>query len=152
MAQRRRPHVPPSEALPRPAPDVIDDGVPATDEVPEELLRTGEISEGPVPPPFDRPLAADEWGTTEWEEREGEPLDRRLAREVPDGPDTVDEPARQLYQPGAEYWIDDEPAEVGDLDALWEDTPTSEELAVHIVEEPPGITYDDSPGYLEDDD
>jgi hypothetical protein len=137
--------------LPRPAPDVLDDGVPATEEVPAELLRTGEISEGPVPAPLDRPLAADEWGTTAREEREGEPLDRRLAREVPDGPDTVDEPVRPLYQPGAEDWIDDESAEVGDLDALWEDTPSAEELAVHIVEEPPGITYDDSPGYLEDE-
>jgi hypothetical protein len=151
MARHRRRHIPSSEVLPRPAPDVLDDGVPATEEVPEELLPTGEISEGPVAPPLDRPLAADDWGTTEREEREGEPLDLRLAREEPDGPDTVDEVVRPLYQPGAEYWIDDEPAEVGELDATWEDTPSAEELAVHIVEEPPGITDDDSPGYLEDE-
>jgi hypothetical protein len=93
----------------------------------------------------------DEWGVTAAEELRGEPLDLRLAREEPDGPAIVDEGVRPLYQPGAEYWIDDEPAEVGDLDALWEDTPSAEELAVHIVGEPPGITYDESPGYLEDD-
>jgi hypothetical protein len=125
--------------------------VPATEEVPEELLRTGEIYEGAIAPPLDRPLAADEWGTTEWEEREGEPLDVRLAREEPDVPETVDEVARPIYQPGAEYGIDDEPAEVGEMDAIWEDTPSAEELAVHIVDEPPGITFDDSPGYLEDE-
>ncbi|MDQ1488367.1 MAG: hypothetical protein QOJ23_881, partial [Actinomycetota bacterium] len=139
MARRHRP-VSPSEVLPRPAPDVIDDGVPATEEVPEELLRTGEIFEGPIAPPLDRPLAADEWGTTEWEEREGEPLDVRLAREEPDVLETVDEIARPIYQPGAEYGIDDEPSEVGEMDAIWEDTPSAEELAVHIVDEPPGIT------------
>jgi hypothetical protein len=151
MARPRRRHLPASEVLPRPAPDVLDDGVPATEEVPAALLRTGEISDGPIPPPLDRPLAADEWGTTEWEERRGEPLDLRLTREMPDGPDTVDEIVPPLYQPGADNWIDDEPAEVGDLDASWEDTPSAEELAVHIVEEPPGITDDDSPGYLEDE-
>jgi hypothetical protein len=150
MARRHRP-VSPSEVLPRPAPDVIDDGVPATEEVPDELLRTGDISEGPIAPPLRRPLAADEWGTTGWEEREGEPLDVRLAREEPDVPETVDEVARPIYQPGAEYGVDDEPAEVGEMDAIWEDTPSAEELAVHIVDEPPGITYDDSPGYLEDE-
>ncbi|HEV7686009.1 MAG TPA: hypothetical protein VGQ80_05535 [Acidimicrobiia bacterium] len=150
MARRHRP-VSPSEVLPRPAPDVLDDGVPATEEVPEELLRTGEIYEGPIPPPLDRPLAADEWGTTGWEEREGEPLDVRLAREEADVPETVDEIARPIYQPGAEYGIDDEPSEVGEMDAIWEDTPSAEELALHIVDEPPGITFDDSPGYLEDE-
>jgi hypothetical protein len=129
----------------------VEDGVPATEEVPPELLRTGEISEGPLPP-LDEPQAVDEWGVTDAEERRTEPLDLRLAREEPDGPDVVDEPVPLLYQPGAEYSVDEEAAEVGDLDALWEDTPSAEELAVHIVTEPPGITYDDSPGYLEDDD
>jgi hypothetical protein len=149
MARHRRRSVPLSEVLPRPAPDVIEDGVPATEEVPEELLRTGEVSEGPLPP-LDHPQAVDEWGTTAAEELRGEPLDLRLAREEPDGPDTVVEVVRPLYQPGAEYWIDDETAEVGDFDALREDTPSAEELAVHVVDEPPGITYDDSPGYLEE--
>src|SRR2546421_7226694 len=66
--------------LPRPAPDVIEDGIPATEEVPEELLRTGEVSEGPVPP-LDRPQAVDEWGVTPREQELGEPLDVRLRRE-----------------------------------------------------------------------
>jgi hypothetical protein len=151
MRRRRRRSVPLSEVLPRPAPDVVEPGVPATEEVTDELLLTGEVSEGPLPP-RDDPQAVDEWGVTVDEERRGEPLDLRLAREEPDVPVAVDWDVRPLYQPGAEYWIDDEPAEVGALDELWEDTPSAEELAVHIVEEPPGITYDDSPGYLDDDD
>jgi hypothetical protein len=148
MARQRR-IVRPDEVLPRPAPDVIEDGVPATDEVPDEILLTDDPSEGPLPPPDDGPLAADEWGTTPWEERVGAPLDRRLAEEEPDVPPRVDQPAGRLYQPGAEYWEDEEPAEVGDVDAVWADTLTSEELAVHVVDEPPGITYDDSPDYLD---
>jgi hypothetical protein len=35
--------------------------------------------------PEDRPWAVDDWGTTDLEEEEGESLDGRLAREVPDG-------------------------------------------------------------------
>jgi hypothetical protein len=34
--------------------------------------------------PQDRPWAVDDWGTTDLEEEEGESLDGRLAREVPD--------------------------------------------------------------------
>jgi hypothetical protein len=40
--------------------------------------------------PEDRPWAVDDWGTTTLEEEEGEPLDGRLAREVPDGGDDDD--------------------------------------------------------------
>ena len=102
-------------------------------------------------PPEDRLLASDEWGTTSAEERRGEPLDRRIAREEPDVPVRVDECVGHLYQPGAEYWYDEESAEVGDVDTLWEDTCSAEEQAIHIVDESPGITYDESPGYLEGD-
>jgi hypothetical protein len=40
--------------------------------------------------PQDRPWAVDDWGTTALEEEEGESLDGRLAREVPDGADDDD--------------------------------------------------------------
>jgi hypothetical protein len=95
--------------LPRPAGDVVDDGVPATEEVRDEVLRTGDAGVADMPMP-DRPLGADQWGITEMEERMGESLDRRLAREVPDAP------------PGA--------------DAGRYDTMSAEEAAMHIVEEP----------------
>lgn len=72
--------------LPRPSGDVVEDGVPATEEVREEQLRTGDSGVADMPMP-DRPLGADDWGITDMEQRSGDPLDRRLARERPEGPD-----------------------------------------------------------------
>jgi hypothetical protein len=72
--------------LPRPSGDVVEDGVPATEEVRDEVLRTGDPGVADMPMP-DRPIGADKWGITDLEERSGESLDRRLARERPDGPD-----------------------------------------------------------------
>jgi hypothetical protein len=72
--------------LPRPSGDAVEDGVPATEEVRDEVLRTGDTGVADMPMP-DRPLGADDWGTTEFEERSGEPMDVRLRRERPDGPD-----------------------------------------------------------------
>ncbi|MGH9012195.1 MAG: hypothetical protein ACRDYF_20485 [Acidimicrobiia bacterium] len=74
------------QKLPRPSGDVVDDGVPATEEVRDEVLRTGDAGVADMPMP-DRPLAADDWGITDMEESSGEPLDVRLARERPDGRD-----------------------------------------------------------------
>ncbi|WP_281689874.1 DUF5709 domain-containing protein [Pseudonocardia thermophila] len=51
-----------------------------------ERGREGErfdvLDEGWSPP--ERPYAVDDWGTTAREEREGEPIEERLARELPD--------------------------------------------------------------------
>jgi hypothetical protein len=137
--------------FPRPAPELIEDGVPATEEVPEELLLTGDDAEGPSPP-LDRPQGVNQWGTTPFEERAGEPLDVRLRREQPDFPERIEEDVPRVFQPGAEYGADEEPDEVGDVDARWEDGLSAEELALRIEEEPPGLTYDDSPDYLPDED
>jgi hypothetical protein len=152
-----RQHIVPRDerVFPRPAPDLVEDGVPATEEVPEELLLTGDVGAGEGPsPPLDRPQAVNQWGTTSLEEREGEPLDVRLRREQPDvfeRPEEVEEDVPQVFQPGAENLVDEEPDEVGDLDAVWEDSLSAEELALRIDEEPPGLTYDESPDYIEDD-
>ena len=43
----------------------------------DDVLQTGYS-------PQDRPWAVDDWGTTEFEEEQGESLEGRLAREVPD--------------------------------------------------------------------
>jgi len=139
--------------FPRPAPDLSEDGIPATEEVSEELLLTGDDALGPMPP-LDHPQAVNQWGTTPFEERVGEPLDLRLRREQPDvfeRAEEVEEDVPQVFQPGAEYSVDEEPDEVGDLDAVWEDSLSAEELAMRIDEEPPGLTYDESPDYIEDD-
>jgi hypothetical protein len=121
--------------LPRPAGDVVEDGVPATEEVRDELLRTGDPAVGDMPMP-DEPLAVDDWGTTEFEERTGEPLGERLARETPDvGRFNTDEGTR-FSEPGADAdFADDEADAVGDLDISQYDTVSAEEAAMHIVDE-----------------
>ena len=95
--------------LPRPAGDVVEDGVPATEEVRDETLRTGDAGVADMPMP-DRPLGADSWGITEMEERSGEPLDRRLAHERPEGRDTA-------------------------ADSVASDSLSAEEAAMHVVDE-----------------
>jgi len=96
--------------LPRPSGDVVEDGIPATEEVRDEVLRTGDIGVADMPMP-DRAMGAEEWGTTGFEERTGESLDRRLARERPDGPDRFPD------------------------DDTVSDTLSAEEAAVHVRDE-----------------
>jgi hypothetical protein len=124
--------------LPRPAGDVVEDGVPATEEVRDEILRTGDAGVADMPMP-DQPLGADDWGITEFEERSGEPLDVRLAREVPDdaGRFNTDE-GRRFSEPGADVDYDDiEAAAIADGDSGRYDTVSAEEAAMHIEEQRP---------------
>jgi hypothetical protein len=121
--------------LPRPAGDVVDDGVPATEEIRDEVLRTGDAGVADMPMP-DRPLGADEWGITEMEERMGDSLDRRLARERPDMSEGADDGGRRFSEPGADVDYEDlEAASVADSDAGHYDTLSAEEAAMHVVEE-----------------
>ena len=69
--------------LPRPAGDEVEDGVPATEDVRDEVLRTGDTGMADMPMPDD-PIGVDAWGTTDFEQQHPEPLDRRLAQEQPD--------------------------------------------------------------------
>lgn len=139
-----------SRNLPRPAPDLVDDGVPATEEVPEELLQTGDAGVGDMPAP-DRPWGAEEWGTTGLEERAGEPLDVRLRRERPERERPAEGGAR-VSEPGAdETWADAEADAVGELDLSQPDSLAPEEAAMTVREDPGGLTDDARPGYLEDE-
>ena len=54
-------------------------------------------------PPHDTALAVDDFGTTAEEMHEGEPLDGRLAREVPDVLDDVDRPADESEHADTPY-------------------------------------------------
>lgn len=69
-----------------------EEGVPALEGPLPEKLATGDPQEG-VAPPNDEPQATVDFGTTAAEERKGESLDDRLAREEPD---------RQRARPGRE--------------------------------------------------
>lgn len=112
---------------------MVDDGVPATEEVRDEARRTGETGMADTALP-DRPIGATEWGTTEAEERSGEPLDVRLAREGPDVGGTVDsDDNRRLLEPGADIGLaDDQDRAVGDLEPTAYDSLSAEEAAMTV--------------------
>ena len=135
--------------LPRPAPEVTEDGIPSIEEIPEDVLRTGDPVEGEMPP-LDRPQAVKDWGTTASEQLASEPLDVRLAREVPDV-DAADAYAdRQFLEPGADSGLaDDEADSVGEAEMGLQDTLSAEEAAMQVVDEPPGMNYDADPGYVD---
>lgn len=133
----------------RPARDEIEPGVPATTETPVEAPPGWDADE--QVPPRDEPQAVDEWGTTAREELIGEPLAVRVRREEPDELREVADEGVRLYEPGAEDGlVDNEADTIGDVDASRDDTLTAEEAAMRIVDDPPGVTYDESPGYLEE--
>ena len=134
--------------------DELEPGVPAVDEMPRKVPPGDEDEE--MAPPLDHPQGADEWGTTEREELMGEPLELRVLREEPDVIAGSRRRGVSLYEPGTDESIDDgggfdaEPDLVADADAGDEITRGPEEQAMQIVEEPPGMNYDPTPGYLDD--
>jgi hypothetical protein len=64
-------------------PSLEDEGVPDLEGPLEGKRLTGDAQDG-VPPPADRPGPGRDWGTTASEQRQDEPLRRRLLREEPD--------------------------------------------------------------------
>jgi hypothetical protein len=86
-------------------------GLPGTvdpDSTAYDELESGRESDGPETPvsPYDRPIAADAYGTTPEEAQAGTPLDRRLAAEVPD---VTAEPAADTDDPAYDPEGADEP-------------------------------------------
>jgi hypothetical protein len=86
------------ETYPKPVSDPAADGIPEyadDDSQAWDEVDSPRAADGPAPAPLppdrdDGPLAMDEYGTTANEQRRGEPLDLRLAREEPDvSPDAV---------------------------------------------------------------
>lgn len=59
-----------------------EEGIPDLEGPLPEKAATGDPQEG-VPPPSDRPASLD-WGVTDAEQREGEPMSVRVARERPE--------------------------------------------------------------------
>ncbi|MFN2502891.1 MAG: hypothetical protein ABR540_01420 [Acidimicrobiales bacterium] len=134
----------------RPAPDIIEAGIPATTETPSGVPEGWEADE--EPPPLDFPQGAESWGTTGQEQQLGESLRLRVLREEAE----VGEPAAgdgvRLLEPGAEDGLlDDEADAVGEVDLAGGDTPSPEEAAMRIEDEPAGLTYDRGPGYLDEE-
>ncbi len=133
----------------RPAPDMVEDGIPATTEMPPDVPAGWEAEEEPQPLEF--PQGVESWGTTAEEELTQEPLALRVRREEPDvdrrPPDGV-----RILEPGAEAGLlDDEPDAVAEVDAERNDALSPEEGAMRVEDEPAGLTYDAGPGYLDEE-
>ncbi|HVE99473.1 MAG TPA: DUF5709 domain-containing protein [Mycobacteriales bacterium] len=128
---------------------------------------TAEAQEG-VTTPADRPVAAFDFGTTVQEQIDGEPLDGRLKREVPDAtleliealetgaPDTEDllgagsPTAGRLVEPDEGARTDDEADVIGRDAGLDDSAFSNEELAMHVVDEDDAGLTDDPDGYVTD--
>ena len=93
-------------------------------------------------PPRDEPLGAEEFGTTAAEERRGESLADRVAREEPE----VERPERhagRLVEPGGDEGgldADQEKDAVASTAGYDDGGYSAEEQAVHVRENPPGLT------------
>jgi hypothetical protein len=99
---------------------------------------TGDQQEGLLPP-GDEPRAAEGFGTTAEEQREGESLDEKLAEEVPDREPPRRTSMGRLIDPGSGV-ADQEKDEIAeeaeeDLSGL-----SAEEAALRDEEEPGGLT------------
>lgn len=126
---------------PDPGSALEDEGIPdQSDALPGKVI-TGDAQEDP-PVPRDRPVAVDDFGMTADEERTGEPLDGRLARELPDttalGADADGQPYPEDRDERAGRFAE-VPAEDGkDQDLVAEDVGTDnggfapEERAMHV--------------------
>jgi hypothetical protein len=138
----------------RPARDEVEPGIPATSEMPRHIPPGSEDEE--TSPPLEFPQGVEEWGTTPGEELVGEPFELRVRREEPDRPAADRDTGVSLYEPGADSGVDEqggldtEPDAVGQLSVDDDVTLSPEEAAVRIDEEPPGLTYDATPGYVDD--
>jgi len=155
MRQDNYPH-PVSDPEAEGLPDYADD-----DSVADERALSTRISDGldPAPLPTDRPLAVDRFGTTAEEQRIGESVEYKLAREEPESgrEPAIDREGIPPVQPNAGsqvsmYDIPDETGPVGRIvepdegvradtekDAVAYDAgeagggPTAEEAAMHEV-------------------
>jgi hypothetical protein len=127
-----------------------DEGIPDLDQALPEKEITGDPQEGLVVP-RDEPRAVEEHGTTAGEQREGESLDERLAREEEEkdqGGPRSRESAGTLAEDGSGL-TDAEKDEVGDQAEAVEGR-TAEEEALRVEPEAPGGT-DRPDSYVEED-
>ena len=113
--------------------ELEDEGVPDHEGPLVSKHLTGDGQEG-VSPPADRPIASLDFGTTAEERREGESLDGRLRRELPDRLPTGDPyPVGRLVEPD-EGLAPDEADEAVAFDAGPDSGGFSaEELAIHVI-------------------
>jgi hypothetical protein len=124
-----------------PGEELADEGVPPVEgHIPTKVF-TGDTHDG-VLPPRTFPLAVEDWGTTAAEQREGESVEQRAAREMPEG-ERPNIHAGRLVEPGAgEDGVDGdvEKQEVATTAGYDDGGYSAEEQAMRITEDPPGLT------------
>lgn len=111
------------------------EGIPDLEGPLPEKVATGDPQEG-VSPPADRPASLD-YGVTAGEQSRSEPLDARLARELPDTVVGDDDSALLVAPEDEDVALSDDEK---DLVAREADEGLSnisaEEAAVHVIDEP----------------
>jgi hypothetical protein len=116
-----------------------DEGIPEMEGPPDRQRETSDSPAGMVIP-RDRAAAAEDHGTTAEEQREGEPLEGRLAEEEPNrGSATHREQAGRLAEDDP-AGRDSEKDLVGDEAEDDTEGLTAEEAAVRVVDSAPGAT------------
>jgi len=115
-----------------------DEGMPDLDGPLDEKVITGDPQEG-LAPPNDAPRASVDFGTTAEEQRHGESLDLRLAREEPDDIAGAATASSQPATPelARDLADTDDEAELIDEDVRQSASlgHSAEEDAVHVVDE-----------------
>lgn len=115
------------------SPSLDDEGMPDLEGPLPEKAATGDPQEG-LAPPGDAPRASVDFGTTAEEQRHGESLDLRIARENPDTPATEDPEVPLL---AGDPVLDDREEQLVDIDLQGDPAlgRSAEEEAVHVVDE-----------------
>jgi len=115
------------------SPSLDDEGVPDLEGPLPGKAATGDPQEG-LAPPADAPRASVDFGTTAEEQRHGESLDLRLARENPDtaATDVGDVPVLV-----GDPVLDDQEASLVDVGASEDPAVgrSAEEEAIHVIDE-----------------
>ena len=122
-----------------PRSELEDEGIPdLTDSAPER-----DLAADPQRPsvPGDQPVAVDDFGTTAAEQAEGEPLDQRIDREVPEDQAMFGGAPEPVRQPAAA--ADEPPDRSEDLDAVTEDSGLGPGADLDTEYEPSGDVRDD---------
>jgi|SRR5919108_3680977 hypothetical protein len=125
-----------------------DEGIPEHGGPAPGKRETGDSQEGLLTP-GDEPRAADRFGTTAEEQREGETLDEKLAEERPDRRPQRSTSMGRLVEPGSGV-TDREKEEVAEEAEEDRSGLSPEETAMREEEEPKGLT-DGPDQYVQDD-
>lgn len=124
-----------------PGEELADEGIPPVEGQIPTMVFSGDTNDG-VLPPRTFPLAVEDWGTTAAEQREGESVERRAAREMPEH-ERPNIHAGRLVEPGAgEDGVDGdvEKQEIATTAGYDDGGYSAEEQAMRITEDPPGLT------------